>query len=111
MTELANGYSIEVEMPIPSPSVEVPGTIDLTATVVPVQGEQGPPGLSGAGYTHDQVTPASTWTIVHNLQSKPPLTVVLAGAEDEPVFADVTYPDLNTAVVELPTASAGKVYM
>lgn len=71
------------------------------------------PGVSAPTppHIHSQPTPAATWTITHNRNSKPPVVVVLDGAEDEPVFTGVTYPDLNTAVVEMPEALAGTAYI
>jgi hypothetical protein len=46
------------------------------------QGPQGPPGSGGggaAGFTHNQGTPAATWTITHNLGYFPNVTVEDSG--------------------------------
>lgn len=79
--------------------------------LVPVPGVQGPPGASGNTFVHVQSTPAATWTITHNLGTKPAVVLELASDPDALVFTDLTYPDLNTVVVEWPTAESGKAYL
>lgn len=75
---------------------------DVTA---PVTVSPSPP------FIHTQSTPAATWTIPHNRGTKPDLVITLDTEPESRVYTDVTYPDLNTAVVELPSASTGKAYI
>lgn len=65
----------------------------------------------GSRYVHVQSTPAATWTVQHNLGTKPPLVFELASDPNSMVMTDVTYPSLNTAVVEWPSAESGKAYI
>jgi hypothetical protein len=69
------------------------------------------PDASGGdlSYTHNQLVPAATWTINHNLGKKPAVSVTdSAGSE---VVGDVTYLDLNTVVVSFAAAFAGTSFL
>lgn len=78
-------------------------------------GSQGPQGAAGAAggvpYKHTQTTPASTWTVIHNLGRKSPVTVFITPNLTEPVFTDITYPDLNTVVIAWPSPQSGEAYI
>lgn len=62
-------------------------------------------------YIHTQSSPASTWTVVHNRGTKPPVVIELAAFPGEAVYTDVTYQDLNTLIIELPSAASGAAYI
>lgn len=77
-----------------------------TATVkVVVAGPQGPPGPSGAAYTYTQQTPSLTWTINHNLGTKPSVELLNAGSQE--IEGDVVHTSSNQVVVSFNTAIAG----
>ncbi len=42
-------------------------------------GDKGEPGLNGAGYEFAQPTPATTWTIAHNLGLRPSVATFTPG--------------------------------
>lgn len=104
---------------------EVTGIIELTPTPTQVartietegyvefyqQGPQGPAGPAGASFVHNQIAPAATWTIVHNLNTVLSTVLLIDSIPGEPVYTDVTYPDLNTVVVTWPSPESGKAYL
>lgn len=65
----------------------------------------GPPGTSGAGYTHTQPGAATTWTINHNLGVRP--NVEIANTGGQKVNADVLHTSLNQVVISFVTPTAG----
>jgi hypothetical protein len=79
-------------------------TVPVTSTVTAVtQGPQGPAG--GAAFVYQQVTPATTWTINHNLGYKPSVELLDSGSQE--IDGDVAHPNDNQTVVTLNPASAG----
>jgi hypothetical protein len=43
------------------------------------KGDKGEPGLNGAGFDFTQPTPATTWTIAHNLGLRPSVAIFTPG--------------------------------
>lgn len=69
---------------------------------------------SGGGSTpfvHTQSTPAATWTVIHMRGTKPDVVITLDDDVTERIWSSLSYPDLNTVVVELPVAASGKAYI
>lgn len=98
--------SVTVSGPNPRITAAPPAT--SAVTVLPVRGPAGPPGApGGAVYTFTQTTPAAQWTIPHNLGRHPPIVLRLTTAPDEPVYTDVSYVDVNTALVTWPSPESG----
>jgi hypothetical protein len=60
-------------------------------------------------YIHTQGVAASTWTINHNLNKYPSVTVV-DSAENE-IIASVKYQDANTCIIEMSSPFKGKAYL
>jgi|SaaInlV_120m_DNA_3_1039746.scaffolds.fasta_scaffold07702_2 hypothetical protein len=95
------------------------GTGGGTGTVGPQgpQGEQGIQGIQGeAGedavvetYTHDQGIPSSLWTIDHDLDRHPSITVV--DSSGSTVNGEVTYTDSNSVTIEFNAAFSGLAYL
>lgn len=56
-------------------------------------------------YIQTQATPAATWTITHNLGTTP--VTVLTDPTGQVVWAEIDYPDVNTAVVTFASPFAG----
>ena len=71
-----------------------------------VPGPQGPPG--GAGFTYLQAAAAVVWTVPHNLNRYPSVTVTdnLANV----VMADVAYIDANVVQITHRSAEVGSAY-
>jgi hypothetical protein len=76
-------------------------------------GPAGPPGPGGGSFRFVQVTPAATWTIVHNLGYYPNVTTVDSSHRE--VVGEITYTDINTVTVTfsaggVPSAFGGECY-
>ena len=60
-------------------------------------------------YTHTQSQAAATWTIAHNLNKHPSVTVV--DSAGSVCYGNVQYTDANTVVVTFQAAFAGTAYL
>jgi len=70
-------------------------------------------GIIGASdgdkkYEHEQSSAASTWTIDHNLNKKPAVSVV--DSLDNVIICEVEYTSLNQVVLRFDTSYSGKAY-
>ncbi len=61
-----------------------------------------------ATYIHTQSSPATTWTVTHNLNKYPSIDVVDSGGSV--VVPDVIYNSLNAVTVIFGSATSGTVY-
>ena len=61
-------------------------------------------------YVHTQDSPSDTWTIAHNLATKPGGISVVDSA-DSVVYGNVTYVDPNTLTIEFAAPFGGKAYI
>ena len=59
-------------------------------------------------YTHYQDVPSDTWTIVHNLNKCPTVTIV--SSSGDVVFADMKVIDKNTVELHFSEAFGGRAY-
>lgn len=59
-------------------------------------------------YVHTQSTPATTWTITHNLNRFPSVTIV--DTTDSEVVGDVHYKNANEITLTFSRAIAGKAF-
>lgn len=64
---------------------------------------------SGAPAEFRQDTAAAVWTIIHNLNCRPPVSVILDSAPTEPVWPDIAYPNDDTVTLTFDTAVTGGV--
>jgi hypothetical protein len=60
-------------------------------------------------YTHNQSVAAVTWTVAHNLDKFPSVTVALSTGQQG--FGDVTFIDENNLTITFAGAESGKAYM
>lgn len=77
----------------PRGSQGIQGEIGDVGPIGPIGpiGPEGPPGTSSGFYRHNQAVAAIQWTVLHDLQYPPAVTVVdSAGTE---LFPDITYID------------------
>jgi hypothetical protein len=74
-----------------------------------VQGEQGIPGVSGASFVFDQMVAAAIWSIQHNLNRYPSVTVV--DSSGATVEGAVDYDDANSLTISFSAAFAGTAYL
>lgn len=63
---------------------------------------------SGLSYVHDQLAAAATWSITHNLGTKPTVTVVVGGAEQ---MAEIQYLSDTQVAVVFSQPTAGSAYL
>ena len=91
-----------------------PGAAVLNFTLS--AGPIGPQGLTGArgdtaaaSFVYEQVTPATTWYINHNLNFFPAVTVVDSGGSD--VVGSISYVNRDNLVVTFSVAFGGKAYL
>ena len=78
---------------------------DPVQVAISYRGIPGVPGLSGAGYVHEQSVAASTWTINHNLGFRPSAELFTTGGSE--FEAEVINTTINQTIVYLLTARAG----
>lgn len=94
-------------------------------------GERGPKGDPGVGvtaiaplhydeveavlsidpqkFTFNQVAPSATWSITHNLGTKPAVTIV--DSANQQVYGDITYDDDNSLQIHFSSAFSGAAYL
>ena len=79
---------------------------DTTVVTVTTAGPQGPGGCGGAvAYVHTQASPATTWTINHNLGFRPSVELLDSGSQE--IDGAIAHPTVNQTVVTLNPATAG----
>ncbi len=94
--------------------VEVGGVIEVVVSdgdpaVIDVQaGPPGPPGTSSASYLHTQASPASTWTVNHNLGTRPVIAVRDTGGQE--ILAAITHASANQALISFVAAKTGTAF-
>jgi hypothetical protein len=59
-------------------------------------------------YVHNQISASTSWTVVHNLNKYPTVSVIDSGSTV--VLGDITYNSVNQLTVTLSALSTGKVY-
>ncbi len=76
-------------------------------------GPAGPPGPPGEGvdlhYRHIQSTPASSWTIAHNLGKRPSVSVVDSAGTN--IVGDFEYVDDNNCTLTFSSSFSGEAYL
>ena len=77
---------------------------DTTVVTIATAGQQGPGG-GGAAYVHTQASPATTWTINHNLGFRPSVELLDSGSQE--IDGAIAHPTVNQTVVTLNPATAG----
>lgn len=60
-------------------------------------------------YTHNQTSPASTWTVTHNLHTRPNIQVVDSG--DNVQYGDVSYVSDDVITIVFSSPFSGKAYL
>jgi hypothetical protein len=64
-----------------------------------------PGGAGGASYVHTQASPATTWTINHNLGFRPSVELLDSGSQE--IDGDISHPSVNQTLITLNPATAG----
>jgi hypothetical protein len=72
-------------------------------------GVQGPPGPEVETYIHFQSVPSIVWTVAHNKDKYPSVTVV--DSTGRVVFGQVDYIDKNVIQITFSAAFSGKAYL
>ena len=102
--------TVIVSPPVGSTSANT--VVDVNAASVGPQGPTGatgPQGASGGFFTFTQASPASTWTIAHNLGYRPNISVVdSAGSQVE---GNAVWTDINNLTITFSGAFSGVAYL
>jgi hypothetical protein len=106
--------SPETIIAIPHPEIVLVVEEDPIVVNVATEGLQGRPGLEGPPgpdfrYVHNQLVPATVWTIVHNLNGFPNVATVDSSGKE--VIGDVEWLDANTVQAAFTAAFGGKAYL
>lgn len=95
---------------------DISASVAVTEQIVTVDvGEQGPQGIpgptgpAGGNFVFTQNTPASSWTIVHNLGLYPNVTVIEFGGAQ--VEGDLTYDSVNQLTLTFGVSISGTAYL
>lgn len=96
-------YTVTIERPSATLSLSAPGP----------QGSPGPPGddgqpgtPGGTQFLLNQVAPAATWLVAHNLGYFPHITIL--DSSGEVVLTDIHHADVNNAVLTFSSPTTGK---
>ena len=65
-------------------------------------------GVADKKFTHEQSSAAATWTITHNLEKEPAVSVV--DSTDNVIICEVEYTSLNQVELRFSTPYSGKAY-
>lgn len=62
-----------------------------------------------ANYVHNQEMVSATWTVNHDLNKYPSVTIVDSG--DNVLYTEIEYIDVNTLEVRFEASTSGKAYI
>lgn len=82
------------------------GTVTSVNNILPVDGNV---SLTMPTYIHEQGVASAVWTVQHNLNKYPSVTVV--DSSDNVIVADIEYIDTNTVRISMVGASKGRAYL
>lgn len=67
------------------------------------------PAVGDLTYVHYQDVPQKVWTVVHNLNKYPSVTVVTSAGDV--VMADINYKDNTTIIINFSAELAGRAFL
>lgn len=76
--------------------------------LVQLDGDKKIPLYSTKTYVHDQLVSSATWSVVHNMNKRPSVTVITSAGDV--VFGDAKYVDDNNMTLTFAAAFGGKAY-
>jgi len=74
-----------------------------------LKGDKGDPGEDKKAYVHNQNTPSALWTITHNLNSYPAVTVIDSAGGN--VVGDVNYVSSNQITITFSGSFSGQAFL
>lgn len=84
--------------------------IVIAGTNIGMQGPEGPPGESGdVHYVHNQINPTTQWTVTHNLNKYPSVTIIDSGGTT--VIGNINYVSPNQIILEFEAPFGGKALL
>ncbi len=110
-----------VEVVLDNTNVDIIVSEEIVTVELGTSGPQGATGAAGASgapgqtlysdlsYVHTQNSASATWTITHNLQFIPSITVVDSGGTV--VEGSYNYPNSSTVVLTFSAPFSGKAYL
>ena len=108
-----NKYNIAVPQNSSSATLDL---ADVTPAVTPItehnyatQAYVSTSIASQTAYTHTQESPATTWSVTHNLGFQPSVFVV--DTSDNVCYGDVTYNSVNALTITFAQSFGGKAYL
>lgn len=108
-----NKYNIEIAFNSPGLTLDL---ADITPTVTPItsysyatQAYVATAISAQTAYTHDQMSPSTTWSVTHDLGFKPSVFVV--DTSDNVCFGDVAYTNANALTITFAQSFGGKAYL
>lgn len=103
----------KIKRVIDTPMVEMPivptKTSDLDNDAGYVTKEEVSIIAQDKSYSHQQIAPSLTWTVIHNLVKYPSVTIVDSGGNA--VVGDVKHESVNKVVISFTAAFAGKAFL
>ena len=107
--DITNGQQQNVTITLPDTQrVSTVSQPTQTVTVLDKYSIVGLGTSADKNYVHLQSSPASTWTVTHNLNKRPSVTVV--DSAEEIVFGEVEYISDNQVTLTFAGACSGKAY-
>lgn len=97
---------VDSKIGVTAPNIPFNATSEISATNVQAAIEE---VRSKSKYTHDQQSPATTWSITHNLGFRPNVSVV--DTSENQCLGDITYTSDNALTVTFLQSFGGKAYL
>ena len=108
-----NKYNIEIPYNSPGAALDLadvtPATTPITSYNYATQAYVATSIAAQTAYTHTQESPATTWSITHNLGFRPSVFVV--DTSENVCYGDVTYNSADALTVTFAQSFGGKAYL
>ena len=106
---VTNGLSVGGTLTLPTLDPSKVVFTDAYKGLTVLSAQDARTALGTTTYVHNQGTASATWSITHNLNAYPSVTVV--DSTKRVGIADVTYVDENSLTVSLQGSMSGKAYL
>jgi hypothetical protein len=107
MSDITINSGDQINVSVQQTTLQNTVVIPKVTTSLSVRGVTG--GGGDAHYVHNQMLPAASWAITHNLGKKPAVSVV--DTTDAVVYGDINYINDNQLTISFSGAFSGKAYL